>query len=93
MSDHLVIESTQSLVRSAGQDSTHAWVEVFDPGAGSIPFDPRNCAVGAANLIPVAVARHFMQVVPVAGSFLTLQGGLPHMDVAIKVEASSAQQE
>lgn len=83
-----MFDPSQRLVGSTGQGSTHAWVEVFVPGAGWIPFDPTNRAVGAANLIPVAVARHIMQVVPVAGSFLTSQGGVVTMDVAVKVEAS-----
>ena len=37
--------------RDAG--STHAWAEVFVPGAGWITFDPTNRNVGGANLIPV----------------------------------------
>jgi len=76
----------QTLTGSAGQGSTHAWVEVFVPGAGWIPFDPTNRAMGSANLIPVAVARHIMQVAPVTGSFMTPQGDLARMDVSIRVE-------
>ena len=40
-----------------GAQATHAWAEVFVPGAGWITFDPTNRSVGSANLIPVAVAR------------------------------------
>ncbi|MGY6549100.1 MAG: transglutaminase family protein [Roseinatronobacter sp.] len=82
-----LFDPEQSLVGSAGQGATHAWVEVFLPGAGWITFDPTNSAMGAANLIPVAVARHIIQVAPVTGSFLTLQGAVAHMDVAISVQA------
>ena len=39
---------------SMSTGSTHAWVEIFVPGAGWIAFDPTNRAVGSANLIPVA---------------------------------------
>ncbi len=85
-----MFDPMQTLVGSAGQGSTHAWVEVFVPGAGWISFDPTNRAVGAANLIPVAVARHISQVAPVTGSFLNLQGHLARMDVSITVEAISA---
>ena len=50
--------------------STHAWAEIFVPGAGWITFDPTNRGVGGSNLIPVAVARDIRQAVPVAGSFV-----------------------
>lgn len=56
-------------IGSAGAGSTHAWAEIFLPGAGWITFDPTNRSVGGFNLIPVAVARDIRQVVPVAGSF------------------------
>jgi transglutaminase-like putative cysteine protease len=79
-------DPTENLVGSAGQGSTHAWVEVFLPGAGWIAFDPTNRFMGAANLIPVAVARHITQVAPVTGSFLTLQGDIAQMDVSISVQ-------
>ena len=49
--------------------STHAWAEVYVPGAGWITFDPTNRGVGGFNLIPVAVARNIGQAMPVAGSF------------------------
>jgi transglutaminase-like putative cysteine protease len=57
------------LTGSAGDGYTHAWAEVYLPGAGWIAFDPTNRAVGSGNLIPVAVARDVHQVVPVAGSY------------------------
>ncbi len=82
-----LFDPMQGLVGSAGQGSTHAWVEVFVPGAGWISFDPTNRAVGAGNLIPVAVARHITQVAPVTGSFLTLQGDLAQMDVLVTVSS------
>lgn len=72
---------------SAGAGSTHAWVEVFVPGAGWIAFDPTNRAVGSGNLIPVAAARHIMQVAPVIGSFQGTGGELAQMDVQVSVEA------
>lgn len=71
---------------SMATGSTHAWVEVFVPGAGWIPFDPTNRAVGSANLIPVAVARNIWQVAPVVGSYVGTNGDQLSMDVEVSVE-------
>lgn len=73
------------LTGSAAAGSTHAWVEVFVPGAGWIAFDPTNRAVGSANLIPVAVARNIRQVSPVCGSFAGPAANLRSMEVAVTV--------
>lgn len=70
----------------ADSGSTHAWVEVFVPGAGWISFDPTNRSVGSANLIPVAVGRLIQQVVPVAGRFHGRNTDLLSMDVSVDVE-------
>jgi transglutaminase-like putative cysteine protease len=59
----------QNLIGSADAGSTHAWAEVYLPGAGWITFDPTNRSVGGFNLIPVAVARDIRHAMPVAGSF------------------------
>ena len=72
-------------IGSSASGSTHAWVEIFVPGAGWIPFDPTNRSVGAANLVPVAVARNITQVSPVMGSFLGRTAALLSMDVSVSV--------
>jgi transglutaminase-like putative cysteine protease len=59
----------QQIGSSGNLGSTHAWAEVYVPGAGWITFDPTNRSVGGFNLIPVAVARNIGQAMPVAGSF------------------------
>jgi transglutaminase-like putative cysteine protease len=72
---------------SSGAGSTHAWAEVFVPGAGWITFDPTNRSVGGVNLIPVAAGRNIQQVMPVAGSFHGMTNAFDSMWVEVSVTA------
>ena len=74
-------------VGSSGSGSTHAWAEVYVPGAGWITFDPTNRGVGGFNLIPVAVARDIRQVMPVAGSFVGMTDAFQGMSVEVQVSS------
>lgn len=75
----------QSALGSSDAGTTHAWAEVYVPGAGWITFDPTNCSVGSFNLIPVAVARTIQQAMPVAGSFVGATNAFRRMSVAVTV--------
>ena len=75
----------QDRLGSNGAGSTHAWAEVHVPGAGWITFDPTNRSVGSFNLIPVAVARHIRQAMPVAGSFVGATDAFAGMFVEVSV--------
>jgi transglutaminase-like putative cysteine protease len=77
----------QNSVGSAGAGSTHAWAEVYVPGAGWITFDPTNRSVGGFNLIPVAVARDIRQAMPVSGSFVGMTDAFQEMEVEVSVTA------
>jgi transglutaminase-like putative cysteine protease len=74
-----------NLVGSRGAGSTHAWAEVYVPGAGWITFDPTNNRVGGDNLIPVAVGRNIRQVMPVSGSFTGSTDAFQAMSVEVVV--------
>lgn len=78
-----------AMVGSARAGSTHAWAEIYLPGAGWVAFDPTNRTVGGYSLIPVAVARHVNQVVPVAGSFIGASDAFVSLRVAVSVGAGS----
>jgi transglutaminase-like putative cysteine protease len=68
-----------------GSGATHAWVQVFLPGAGWVEFDPTNALVGGHKLIRVAVAREAAQAIPVAGSFKGPAQALLSLSVEVKV--------
>lgn len=77
-------------IGSADSGSTHAWVDIFVPGGGWIPFDPTNRSVGSTNLIPVAVARRIQQVAPVSGSFHGRSTDVLSMEVSVDVVDAGA---
>ncbi len=70
-----------------GAGSTHAWVQVFLPGAGWIEFDPTNGLVASGQLIRTGVARLPAQAVPLEGSFVGAASDYLGMDVTVDVKA------
>ena len=77
---------TPDVAPAVGGGATHAWVEVYLPGAGWVEFDPTNGWIAGRNLIRVSVARTPQQAVPIAGSFLGPPGAFGSMEVAVQVE-------
>ncbi|WP_026172931.1 transglutaminase family protein [Asticcacaulis benevestitus] len=51
-----------------GGGATHAWVQVFVPGAGWVEFDPTNGIIGNRDLIRVGVTRDPRQAIPLWGT-------------------------
>jgi transglutaminase-like putative cysteine protease len=76
---------TGGIIGSADSGSTHAWAEVYLPGAGWITFDPTNRTVGDYSLIPVAVGRDISQIVPVSGSFVGAPDDFVGLSVDVRV--------
>jgi transglutaminase-like putative cysteine protease len=72
-------------VGMSGSGATHAWVQVFLPGAGWMNYDPTNHIHAGFDLIPVAVARHPGQAVPLAGSWFGEAGDFLGMSVNVAV--------
>jgi transglutaminase-like putative cysteine protease len=68
-----------------GGGSTHAWCEVFLPGAGWVEFDPTNGIVGNRDLIRIAVARDPSQAIPLSGSYYGMAGDDLGMAVQVHV--------
>ena len=71
----------------AGGGSTHAWSEVYLPGAGWKGFDSTSGLMTGSAHIAVAVSRHPADVPAVSGSFSGPGGILPALFVGVKVSA------
>lgn len=84
VSGYLHVSDPQG-VGSNSAGSTHAWAEVYVPGAGWITFDPTNRSIGGFNLIPVAVGRDIHLIMPVTGSFLGVTNAFQGMSVEVRV--------
>lgn len=72
---------------AVGAGATHAWMQVYLPGAGWVEFDPTNGIAGGRNLIRVAVTRDATQAVPLAGQWTGAPADYLGMKVAVTVTA------
>ena len=73
-----------------GGGASHAWVHVYLPGAGWLPFDPTNAIIGGRNLIRVAVARDPSQAAPLTGSYVGPSDAYLGMTVDVQVTVEDA---
>jgi len=69
-----------------GAGATHAWAEIYLPGAGWVEFDPTNGLIAGENLIRVAVTRDPSQAVPIGGTF-SGEGQYRGMEVEVTVKS------
>jgi len=68
-----------------GSGATHAWLQVYLPGAGWQTYDPTNRLTGGFDLVRVAIARHPGQVMPLSGSWFGDVGDYLGMEVAVSL--------
>src|SRR5262245_60026611 len=74
---------------NVGGGSTHAWCQVYLPGAGWVEFDPTNGIVGNRDLIRVAVARDPAQAVPLSGTWRGAKADYLGMTVDVRVRSEA----
>ena len=68
-----------------GGGATHAWVQVYVPGAGWIDMDPTNAILGNEGLIRMAIARDPSEALPLSGSYIGAADDELGMEVMVKV--------
>ena len=73
-----------------GGGSTHAWVQIFLPGAGWVEFDPTNGIIGNRDLIRVGVARDPRQAIPLSGTYVGKRQDRLGMTVQVNVTTADA---
>jgi transglutaminase-like putative cysteine protease len=89
VSGYLYVPSRDG-ARYRGGGSTHAWCQVYLPGAGWVELDPTNAIVGNRDLIRVAVARDPAQAVPLSGSYYGAAHDFLDMTVEVSVRSEVA---
>ncbi len=88
-SGYLHVRSGDASAELAG-GNTHAWLQVYLPGAGWIDFDPTSGTVGNAGLIRVAAVRDPRQAAPLTGSFTGFPSDFLSMEVLATVAPVTA---
>lgn len=65
--------------------ATHAWTEIYIPGAGWRGFDPTNNKLAGAEHVSVAVARDSDKASPLSGAWEGPVGAFQRMVVSVQV--------
>jgi transglutaminase-like putative cysteine protease len=67
--------------------ATHAWTEIYLPGAGWRGFDPTNNKLAGAEHVLVGVAREQEKAAPLSGSWQGPPDAFDRMEVSVQVVA------
>ncbi|HMO86540.1 MAG TPA: transglutaminase family protein, partial [Lacipirellulaceae bacterium] len=65
--------------------ATHAWTEIYLPGAGWRGYDPTNNKLVGPEHVSVAVSREQEKASPLAGSWEGPADAFERMDVSVQV--------
>lgn len=76
-----------------GGGATHAWAQIFLPGAGWVEFDPTNGIIGNKDLIRVGVTRDPRQAIPLWGTHTGGRNDSLGMTVQVNVTSAGAEEE
>jgi len=87
--DPAIEHGLEAANRIQGGGATHAWVQIYLPGAGWVEYDPTNGIVGGHNLIRVGVARDPRQAIPLQGSYFGDRDDFVGMAVDVRVTAGN----
>jgi transglutaminase-like putative cysteine protease len=75
-----------------GGGATHAWAQIYLPGAGWVEFDPTNGIIGNRDLIRVGVARDPRQAIPLWGTHSGRRNDSLGMTVQVNVTSADLEE-
>jgi transglutaminase-like putative cysteine protease len=87
VSGYLCSSAEDESAPEIADNSTHAWTEIYLPGAGWKGFDPTSGILAAGYHVRVAATRNPDQATPIRGSYLGDGSLFAGMEVAIKAVA------
>ncbi len=88
VSGYLCSSAEDETAPEVADNSTHAWTEIYLPGAGWKGFDPTSGILAAGYHVRVAATRNPAQATPIRGSYLGDASLFAGMDVKITAVAT-----
>jgi transglutaminase-like putative cysteine protease len=79
------LDAPDAPLGGSAHGATHAWAQVYLPGAGWVDFDPTSGSVGKRGLVTVAVVRDPDHALPLHGTFIGSMSDPLGMEVQVSV--------